>query len=211
MSGSLSSGIAAGSASLSPNERTPSSSSCLLRRAERFQLIPLTPSPRAPFPPNDATPCPPTAPDATPPPTSTPHTRDQCSVHRPRQLRLARHRPDPRRPVERPLPGPSTLLTRARYALFVPWCFENAAQRPNPRGAAVRNERTLINGLRRWPRQEDTVELMSVASMAPRWPRSTCDRHPPRPDSRTASRVPAEPGRNVRRPCNDVLDCKTRA
>ncbi|WP_305738450.1 hypothetical protein [Curtobacterium sp. A7_M15] len=31
---------------------------------------------------------------------------------------------------------------------------------------------------------------------------------PHRPDSRTARRVPAEGGRNVRRPCNDVLDAR---
>ncbi|MCS5488304.1 DUF6361 family protein [Curtobacterium flaccumfaciens pv. beticola] len=46
-------------------------------------------------------------------------------------------------------PGTSTLLTRARYALFVPWCFQLAAQRPDAREAAARNERTLISGLRR--------------------------------------------------------------
>ncbi|UXN24513.1 DUF6361 family protein [Curtobacterium flaccumfaciens] len=46
-------------------------------------------------------------------------------------------------------PGTSTLLTRARYALFVPWCFQLAAQRPDPREAAARNERTLISALRR--------------------------------------------------------------
>ncbi len=46
-------------------------------------------------------------------------------------------------------PGTSTLLTRARYALFVPWCFQLAAHRPDAREAAARNERTLISGLRR--------------------------------------------------------------
>lgn len=46
-------------------------------------------------------------------------------------------------------PGTSTLLTRARYALFVPWCFQLAAQRPDAREAAASNERTLISGLRR--------------------------------------------------------------
>ncbi len=46
-------------------------------------------------------------------------------------------------------PGTSTLLTRARYALFVPWCFQLAGQRPDAREAAARNERALISGLRR--------------------------------------------------------------
>jgi hypothetical protein len=45
-------------------------------------------------------------------------------------------------------PGTSVLLTRARYMLFVPWCYLLAADRPDPRAAAERIERALINTLR---------------------------------------------------------------
>ncbi|WP_157803798.1 DUF6361 family protein [Luteimicrobium subarcticum] len=42
-------------------------------------------------------------------------------------------------------PGTSVLLTRARYLLFVPWCFQLAAGKPEPHAAAEKNERTLIS------------------------------------------------------------------
>jgi hypothetical protein len=45
-------------------------------------------------------------------------------------------------------PGTSTLLTRARYLLFVPWCFQLAAGRPDPASAADKLERRLIDELR---------------------------------------------------------------
>jgi hypothetical protein len=45
-------------------------------------------------------------------------------------------------------PGTSTLHTRARYLLFVPWIFQRAAGRPNPVSDADRMERKLINSIR---------------------------------------------------------------
>lgn len=49
-------------------------------------------------------------------------------------------------------PGTSTLHTRARYLLFVPWCFIDAASRGGPAAKSERrvaeNERALIGGLR---------------------------------------------------------------
>lgn len=45
-------------------------------------------------------------------------------------------------------PGTSTLLTRARYLLFVPWAYQLAASRPNPAAAADRFERDIIRALR---------------------------------------------------------------
>jgi Family of unknown function (DUF6361) len=49
-------------------------------------------------------------------------------------------------------PGTSTLHTRARYLLFVPWCFTDAAARSGTAARAERraaeNERALIGGLR---------------------------------------------------------------
>lgn len=45
-------------------------------------------------------------------------------------------------------PGTSTLHTRARYLLFVPWIFKKAAGRPNPLSDADRMERKLIHAIR---------------------------------------------------------------
>lgn len=45
-------------------------------------------------------------------------------------------------------PGTSVLLTRARYLLFVPWCFQLAEGRTDPLVVADRHERTLIATLR---------------------------------------------------------------
>ena len=48
-------------------------------------------------------------------------------------------------------PGTSTLFTRARYFLFIPWCFRVAAEMRNDPGRAAalaeQNERRLIRGL----------------------------------------------------------------
>src|SRR5258705_513245 len=49
-------------------------------------------------------------------------------------------------------PGTSTLFTRARYFLFIPWCFRAAAEARNDvdKAAALadRNERLLITALK---------------------------------------------------------------
>lgn len=45
-------------------------------------------------------------------------------------------------------PGTSTLHTRARYALFVPWILQAAARRANPAAEADRMERKLITAIR---------------------------------------------------------------
>lgn len=45
-------------------------------------------------------------------------------------------------------PGTSTLHTRARYLLFVPWIFQKAAGRPNALSDADRMERKLIHAIR---------------------------------------------------------------
>lgn len=45
-------------------------------------------------------------------------------------------------------PGTSTLHTRARYLLFIPWVFQKAAGRPNSSVDADRMERKLINAIR---------------------------------------------------------------
>lgn len=45
-------------------------------------------------------------------------------------------------------PGTSTLLTRARYLLFVPWAYQKAAGRPNPSADADRAERDVIHALK---------------------------------------------------------------
>lgn len=46
-------------------------------------------------------------------------------------------------------PGTTVLLTRARYLLFVPWCFQLAEGRPDPLAMADKNERQVISTLRR--------------------------------------------------------------
>ena len=46
-------------------------------------------------------------------------------------------------------PGTSVLLTRARYLLFVPWCFQLAEGKPDAAGLAERHERLLISTLRK--------------------------------------------------------------
>lgn len=45
-------------------------------------------------------------------------------------------------------PGTSTLLTRARYLLFVPWAYQKAARRPSPAAEADRYERDIIHAVR---------------------------------------------------------------
>ncbi|HEX4401012.1 MAG TPA: DUF6361 family protein [Galbitalea sp.] len=45
-------------------------------------------------------------------------------------------------------PGTSVLLTRARYLLFVPWCYQLAARKPDPIVAVDRYQRELIHGIR---------------------------------------------------------------
>lgn len=45
-------------------------------------------------------------------------------------------------------PGTSTLLTRARYLLFVPWAYRKASGRPNPAAEADRFERDVIHAVR---------------------------------------------------------------
>lgn len=45
-------------------------------------------------------------------------------------------------------PGTSTLLTRARYLLFVPWAYRKASGRPNPVADADRYERDVIHAVR---------------------------------------------------------------
>lgn len=45
-------------------------------------------------------------------------------------------------------PGTSTLLTRARYLLFVPWAYRKASTRPNPAADADRYERDIIHALK---------------------------------------------------------------
>lgn len=46
------------------------------------------------------------------------------------------------------VPGTSVLLTRARYLLFIPWCFQLAEGKPDPAAAADKLERRLISSLR---------------------------------------------------------------
>jgi hypothetical protein len=45
-------------------------------------------------------------------------------------------------------PGTSTLLTRARYLLFVPWAYQKASGRPNPAADADRYERDIIHAVK---------------------------------------------------------------
>jgi hypothetical protein len=45
-------------------------------------------------------------------------------------------------------PGTSTLLTRARYLLFVPWAYRKAARSPKPLAEADRLERQIIHAVR---------------------------------------------------------------
>ena len=45
-------------------------------------------------------------------------------------------------------PGTSTLLTRARYLLFVPWAYMKASSRPNPAADADRYERDIIHAIK---------------------------------------------------------------
>jgi hypothetical protein len=56
-------------------------------------------------------------------------------------------------------PGTSTLLTRARYLLFIPWCFQLAAGRPDPLLVSEQLERRLITALRD---TEDFSGLMGI-------------------------------------------------
>ncbi|WOQ68623.1 DUF6361 family protein [Microbacterium limosum] len=46
-------------------------------------------------------------------------------------------------------PGTTVLLTRARYLLFVPWCFQLAEGKPDPLALADKNERQVISTLRK--------------------------------------------------------------
>lgn len=52
-------------------------------------------------------------------------------------------------------PGTSTLHTRARYALLIPWCFEHAARSRHPEARLPEIERELITVLRRAPGDTD--------------------------------------------------------
>lgn len=45
-------------------------------------------------------------------------------------------------------PGTSTLLTRARYLLFVPWAYQKASRRPNSVADADRYERDIIHAVK---------------------------------------------------------------
>ncbi len=45
-------------------------------------------------------------------------------------------------------PGTSTLLTRARYLLFVPWAYQKASRRANPTADADRYERDIIHAVK---------------------------------------------------------------
>lgn len=56
-------------------------------------------------------------------------------------------------------PGTSTLHTRARYLLFIPWIFKKAAGRPNSLSDADRAERKLINTIRE---SEDYAGLLGL-------------------------------------------------
>ena len=60
-------------------------------------------------------------------------------------------------------PGTSTLLTRARYLLFVPWCLQLAAQKPNPLKAADQFERALIGTVKD---TSDTAGLLGMRAGA---------------------------------------------
>lgn len=60
-------------------------------------------------------------------------------------------------------PGTSTLLTRARYLLFVPWCLQKAAQRPDPLKEADRYERVLIGAIKD---TSDTAGLLGMRAGA---------------------------------------------
>lgn len=46
-------------------------------------------------------------------------------------------------------PGTTVLLTRARYLLFVPWCFQLAEGKPDPLALSDKNERQVISTLRK--------------------------------------------------------------
>lgn len=56
-------------------------------------------------------------------------------------------------------PGTSVLITRARYLLFVPWCFQKAAEasRPGADGRRDRYERDLIETLRKEPSRDGLI------------------------------------------------------
>ena len=56
-------------------------------------------------------------------------------------------------------PGTSTLLTRARYLLFVPWCLQLAAHHPDPVREADRAEHQLIAAIRD---TSDTAGLLGM-------------------------------------------------
>ena len=58
-------------------------------------------------------------------------------------------------------PGTSVLLTRARYLLFVPWCFQLAEGKPDAAGLAERHERLLISTLRK-SRNDDLSGLLGA-------------------------------------------------
>lgn len=60
-------------------------------------------------------------------------------------------------------PGTSTLLTRARYLLFVPWCLQLAAQHPDPVREADRAEYQLMAAIRDG---SDTAGLLGMRAGA---------------------------------------------
>lgn len=62
-------------------------------------------------------------------------------------------------------PGTSTLHTRARYLLFIPWIFQDAAGRPKPSSDADRMERKLINAIRDSDDYEGLLGLQAGANL----------------------------------------------
>ena len=63
-------------------------------------------------------------------------------------------------------PGTSVLLTRARYLLFVPWCFQLAEGKADPFALAERHERDLISTLRKSGNEDLTGLLGSRVGQA---------------------------------------------
>lgn len=64
-------------------------------------------------------------------------------------------------------PGTSVLITRARYLLFVPWCFQKAAESDKPGADARRDryERDLIETLRKEPSREGLIGVDAGRSL----------------------------------------------
>lgn len=64
-------------------------------------------------------------------------------------------------------PGTSVLITRARYLLFVPWCFQRAAESNRPGADARRDkyERDLIEVLRKEPSNDGLIGVEAGRSL----------------------------------------------